>query len=46
MRARSSSPVLGMHLLMGEQAPVMLKNVMTAIASGAAAPVELAATRS
>jgi ubiquinone/menaquinone biosynthesis C-methylase UbiE len=44
MRARSSSPVLGMHLLMGEQAPVMLKNVMTAIASGAAAPVELVAT--
>jgi hypothetical protein len=46
MKASSSSPVLGVHLLMGEQAPVMLKNVITAIAAGAAEPVELVATRS
>jgi ubiquinone/menaquinone biosynthesis C-methylase UbiE len=39
--ARTSPPILGVHLLMGEQAPVMLKNVMAAIASGQAAPVEM-----
>ena len=45
--ARASAgtgPVLGVHLLMGEQAPVMLKNVNTAIASGALDPVELVAS--
>jgi ubiquinone/menaquinone biosynthesis C-methylase UbiE len=42
--ARSSPPVLGVHLLIGEQAPVMLKNVMAAIAKGDAAPVEIVAT--
>jgi len=41
---RGSSPVLGVHLLMGEQAPIMLKNVMATIASGEAEPVELVAT--
>lgn len=49
MRERASagqSPVLGVHLIMGEQAPDMLKNVMAAIASGALAPVELVASLS
>jgi len=40
----SAKPTLGVHLLMGEQAPVMLRNVMTAIVSGALEPVELVAT--
>jgi ubiquinone/menaquinone biosynthesis C-methylase UbiE len=44
--AASSVPVLGVHLLMGEQAPLMLKNVMSAIGSGALEPVELVAERS
>jgi ubiquinone/menaquinone biosynthesis C-methylase UbiE len=46
MAARASAgrgPVLGVHLLMGEQAPAMLKNVNTAIASGALDPAELVA---
>jgi hypothetical protein len=42
--ATSKSPVLGVHLLMGDQAPLMLKNVTGAIASGALEPVELVAT--
>lgn len=42
--AAGTPPVLGVHLLMGEQAPVMLKNVTTAIESGALRPVELVAT--
>lgn len=45
MRAQSAPPVLGVHLLMGEQAPVMLKNVMMAFASGNSGPVEMVATR-
>jgi ubiquinone/menaquinone biosynthesis C-methylase UbiE len=45
MMAQSASgpPVLGIHVLMGEQAPLMLKNVYIAIASGALTPVELVA---
>jgi len=45
MLAQSASgpPVLGVHVLMGEQAPLMLKNVNMAIASGALTPVELVA---
>jgi len=45
MRAQASSgpPVLGIHVLMGEQAPLMLRNVNMAIASGALTPVELVA---
>ena len=39
--AAGTGPVLGVHLLMGEQAPVMMKNVNTAIASGVLDPVEL-----
>jgi hypothetical protein len=39
----SATPALGLHLLVGEQASVMLKNVMVAIASGALEPVELVA---
>jgi ubiquinone/menaquinone biosynthesis C-methylase UbiE len=40
----AAKPVLGVHLLMGEHAPVMLKNVMAAIGSGALDPVEIVAT--
>jgi ubiquinone/menaquinone biosynthesis C-methylase UbiE len=45
MMAQSASgpPALGVHVLMGEQAPLMLKNVYTAIASGTLSPVELVA---
>jgi len=45
MMAQSASgpPLLGVHVLMGEQAPLMLKNVNMAIASGALTPVELVA---
>ena len=45
MMAQSASgpPALGVHVLMGEQAPVMLKNVNMAIVSGALTPVELVA---
>lgn len=44
MAQDASGPlVLGIHVLMGEQAPVMLKNVNLAVASGALAPVELVA---
>jgi ubiquinone/menaquinone biosynthesis C-methylase UbiE len=39
----SAPPALGLHLLMGEDAPVMLKNVAMAFASGALEPVELVA---
>jgi ubiquinone/menaquinone biosynthesis C-methylase UbiE len=39
--ANATGPVLGVHLLMGEQAPLMLKNVNAAIVSGALDPVEL-----
>lgn len=36
-------PALGIHLLMGELAPLMLKNVNAAIGSGALEPMELVA---
>lgn len=39
----SGPPALGIHVLMGEQAPLMLKNVNMAIASGVLTPVELVA---
>ena len=44
MAQSASGPlVLGIHVLMGEQAPLMLKNVNMAIASGGLTPVELVA---
>jgi ubiquinone/menaquinone biosynthesis C-methylase UbiE len=44
MRAQAASvPTLGVQLLMGEHAPVMLKNVNAAIAAGTLEPVELVA---
>jgi ubiquinone/menaquinone biosynthesis C-methylase UbiE len=43
MMTRPTPPVLGVHLLMGEQAPVMLKNVGTAIEAGTLEPVEMVA---
>lgn len=44
MRAQAASaPTLGVQLLMGEHAPVMLKNVNAAIAAGSLEPVELVA---
>ena len=42
-QASSGPPALGLHLLMGEDAALMLKNVTTAIASGVLEPVELVA---
>jgi len=41
--ATSGPPLVGVHLLMGEQAPLMLKNVNTAIANGVLEPVEIVA---
>jgi len=41
MMSRSAPPILGVHVLMGEKAPLMLKNVMAATLSGATVPVEL-----
>ena len=43
--AAGQAPVLGVHLLMGEQAPLMLKNVNRAIAEGVLAPVEMVARK-
>jgi len=46
MRAQAAAgvpPVIGVHILMGEQAPLMLKNVNTAIADGRLEPVEIVA---
>jgi SAM-dependent methyltransferase len=42
-QAASGPPILGVHLLMGEQAPLMLKNVNTAMMAGSLDPVELIA---
>ena len=39
----SGPPPLGVHVLMGEQAPVMLRNVNMAITAGSLTPVELVA---
>ena len=46
MVARAAAPpVLGIHLLMGDQAPIMLKNVFAAVQAGIIEPVELVAAR-
>lgn len=42
-RAAAEKPVLGLHVLMGEQAPQMLQNVMAAITSGVLEPIEIVA---
>ncbi|SPP99989.1 hypothetical protein NBG4_1450003 [Candidatus Sulfobium mesophilum] len=42
-QAPSGPLVLGIHVLMGEQAPLMLKNVNMALICGALTPVELVA---
>lgn len=42
-RAAGDQPVLGPHLLMGDKAPVMLRNVLAAIQAGILEPVELVA---
>lgn len=39
--AQAERPVLGLHLLMGELAPVMIKNVLMMMKQGALASVEL-----
>ena len=45
-QAASGSPqILGVHILMGDNAPLMLKNVNQAIIAGALEPVELVAVR-
>ena len=49
MRAQAAEgkpPQLGVHLIMGEQAPVMLKNVNQAIAAGKLEAMELVAVKS
>jgi len=46
LAAAGSAPVLGVQLLMGEQAPLMMKNVNEAIARGRLEPVELVAVAS
>jgi ubiquinone/menaquinone biosynthesis C-methylase UbiE len=43
VQAAAGPPALGVHLLMGEQAPLMLKNSNVAIVNGVLAPVELVA---
>ncbi len=48
MRAQAASgkpPQLAVHIVMGEQAPLMLKNVNQAIAAGKLGPVELVAVK-
>jgi ubiquinone/menaquinone biosynthesis C-methylase UbiE len=42
-QAASGPPVLGVHLLMGEKAPLMLRNVGAAIDAGILEPVEFVA---
>ncbi len=42
-RAESAPPLVGLHLLMGEQTPLMLSNVAAAFASGVLGPIELVA---
>ena len=39
--ASSGPPALGLHLLMGEKTPVMLKNVLEAMQAGILEPVEM-----
>jgi len=47
MAQGASGPLaMGIHVLMGEQAPLMLKNVNMAIANGALSPIELIAVAS
>lgn len=41
--AAGAPPVLGVHILMGEQAPVMMKNVNAAMMDGRLEPVEIVA---
>jgi ubiquinone/menaquinone biosynthesis C-methylase UbiE len=43
-QAAAAGPPLGVHLLMGDRTPIMLKNIMAAISSGTLEPVELVAT--
>jgi len=40
-QAASGPPAMGIHVLMGEQAPLMLKNVQMAVAAGVLSPVEM-----
>ncbi|MBV8206341.1 MAG: class I SAM-dependent methyltransferase [Acidobacteria bacterium] len=41
----AAMPVLGVHLLMGEEAPAMLKNVLAAVEAGILSPMEIIARR-
>jgi SAM-dependent methyltransferase len=43
--AAGGPPPLGVHLLMGESAPVKVRNLVESISQGCAAPVEMIATR-
>jgi ubiquinone/menaquinone biosynthesis C-methylase UbiE len=44
--AQDGPPVLGLHLLMGEKAPVMMKNVLAAMKAGVLEPMEIVAVKS
>jgi SAM-dependent methyltransferase len=44
--AQGDSPALGLHLLMGEKAPVMVKNVLAGLMTGILEPVEMVAVKS
>jgi MPBQ/MSBQ methyltransferase len=39
--AQGGPPALGLHLLMGEKTPLLLRNVLTMMKEGAISPVEI-----
>jgi SAM-dependent methyltransferase len=43
--AQQGPPALGLHLLMGEKTPLMIRNVLEALRSGALAPIEMVAEK-
>jgi hypothetical protein len=43
--AQGGPPALGLNLLMGEKAPVMMKNVLAGIKSGILEPTEIVAVK-
>ena len=39
--AQGGPPALGLHLLMGEKAPIMIRNILAMMKEGILEPVEL-----
>jgi MPBQ/MSBQ methyltransferase len=39
--AQGGPPALGLHLLMGEKTPLLLRNVLTMMKEGVISPVEI-----